>query len=118
MLRPSGSLFVADWEPHSRQSVPEYEFFVRASTSSKRIVDALRKTGAGCTVRQRRTVARAFALDEAEARRRARLFFPDAEESSLADAVARKVRLMRRALPDDVSCRRYLLRARLTSSSG
>jgi hypothetical protein len=113
MLRPHGDLIVSDWEPHDRPSLPEYNFVVQATTRSGELARTLSAAGVSCAVTQRAAVARAFALDVAEAGRRATVFFPEVEEVALNEAVTRKVHLMRRALPADVSCRRYLLRATL-----
>lgn len=110
-LRAPGELFVSDWEPHDRKSRPTYGFDIRTQLSSDDVARKLSEGGFTCSVQRSSTVASAFSLDEDEALKRATRFFPDAPVETLEVAVRRKLTRMRRALPSDIECERYMLRA-------
>lgn len=116
-LAAGGELLISDWEPHDRESHPTYDFEIRTRRSGASVASDLADHGFDCRVSRTETVASAFSLDVDEGVDRALQFFPDAPRPTIEEAVKQKIERMERTLSEDITCERYLLRAKKTVSS-
>lgn len=109
-LRLGGEIYVCDWMHHGRESDSQYGFEVKAQFGLAECISSLKPLGFKCALSVSEAVALAFEMTEAEALRRACLFFDRPPEREFSKVVRRKVARMKRALADALPTRRFQLR--------